>query len=106
MATEMHATRWGDPAQAAPLPDSARALVELVFPLTEAPADLTAAGTAVLPAPGLPDAVLADLRTAIGGDHVHTDDESRRLRTRGKSTPDLLRARAGDLDDAPDAVVR
>jgi alkyldihydroxyacetonephosphate synthase len=37
---------------------------------------------------------------------VLTDDESRRLRTRGKSTPDLLRARAGDLADAPDAVVR
>ena len=35
-----------------------------------------------------------------------TDDETRRLRTRGKSTPDLLRARAGDLTDAPDAVVR
>ena len=35
-----------------------------------------------------------------------TDDETRRLRTRGKSTPDLLRARAGDLADAPDAVVR
>ena len=34
------------------------------------------------------------------------DDETRRLRTRGKSTPDLLRARAGDLSDAPDAVVR
>ena len=37
---------------------------------------------------------------------MHTDDETRRLRTRGKSTPDLLRARAGDLTDAPDAVVR
>ena len=35
-----------------------------------------------------------------------TDDETRRLRTRGKSTPDLLRARAGDLCDAPDAVLR
>ena len=35
-----------------------------------------------------------------------TDDDSRRLRTRGKSTPDLLRARSGDLADAPDAVVR
>jgi alkyldihydroxyacetonephosphate synthase len=37
---------------------------------------------------------------------VLTDDTSRRLRTRGKSTPDLLRARAGDLTDAPDAVLR
>ena len=34
------------------------------------------------------------------------DDDVRRLRTRGKSTPDLLRARSGDLADAPDAVVR
>ncbi len=42
----------------------------------------------------------------VGAEHVLTDDETRRLRTRGKSTPDLLRARAGDLSDAPDAVVR
>jgi alkyldihydroxyacetonephosphate synthase len=37
---------------------------------------------------------------------VLTDDTTRRLRTRGKSTPDLLRQRAGDLADAPDVVVR
>ena len=54
MTTEMHPTRWGDPAQAAALPDSARALVELFFPVTEAPADVSASGTAALPAPGLP----------------------------------------------------
>ena len=35
-----------------------------------------------------------------------TDDDLRRRRTRGKSTPDLLRNRAGDFADAPDAVVR
>ncbi len=35
-----------------------------------------------------------------------TDDDNRRLRTRGKSTPDLLRQRTGDLSDAPDVVVR
>ena len=34
------------------------------------------------------------------------DDALRRQRTRGKSTPDLLRQRAGDLSDAPDVVVR
>ena len=43
---------------------------------------------------------------ALGAEHVLIDDETRRLRTRGKSTPDLLKARAGDLADAPDAVVR
>ena len=37
---------------------------------------------------------------------MHTDDEWRVARTRGKSTPDLLKIRAGDGSDAPDAVVR
>ena len=54
----------------------------------------------------MPEELLADLRALVGAEHVLTDDETRRLRTRGKSTPDLLRARAGDLSDAPDAVVR
>ncbi|WP_344305665.1 FAD-binding oxidoreductase [Nocardioides bigeumensis] len=99
---EMHPTRWGDPAGAAPLPEPARALVELAFGVTDSPA-----ATAVsLPAPALDEAVLAELRTAVGDAHVVTDDAIRRLRTRGKSTPDLLRARAGDLTDAPDVVVR
>jgi alkyldihydroxyacetonephosphate synthase len=99
----MHPTRWGDPARAAALPDTARGLVELVFPVTDR---RVADGPVLLPAHGLSDLVLRDLAAAVGPEHVLTDDESRRLRTRGKSTPDLLRARAGDLSDAPDAVVR
>ncbi len=35
-----------------------------------------------------------------------TDHETRLHRTRGKSTPDLLKLRAGDGSDSPDAVVR
>ncbi len=35
-----------------------------------------------------------------------TDHETRMHRTRGKSTPDLLKLRAGDGSDSPDAVVR
>ena len=45
-----------------------------------------------LPASGLDPALLAGLRDLLGSDQVLTDDETRRLRTRGKSTPDLLRA--------------
>ena len=59
-----------------------------------------------LPAPALPADLLAALADAVGEAYVSTDDDLRRQRTRGKSTPDLLRARAGDLTDAPDAVVR
>src|SRR5262249_46665414 len=58
------------------------------------------------PPSGLSPELVASLRAVAGADHVHIDDETRRLRTRGKSTPDLLRARAGDLADAPDVVVR
>ena len=38
-------------------------------------------------------------------DHVRSDDDARIRHTRGKSTPDLMRMRAGDGSDAPDAVV-
>ena len=99
---EMHPQRWGDPAAAADLPESARGLVELAFGLRDRPA---VAG-ATPPATALDAALLDGLRDLVGPEHVLVDDETRTLRTRGKSTPDLLRARAGDLTDAPDAVVR
>jgi len=100
--SEMHPSRWGDPARAQALPDAARGMVELVFGLEDRPALVDPA----LEPSTLEPAVLAALAAAVGPDHVHTDDETRRLRTRGKSTPDLLRMRSGDLSDAPDAVVR
>src|SRR5690348_8715405 len=102
MDLEMHPNRWGDPARAADLPESARGLVELAFGLTDRPA----VEQPPLPEPHLPAAAVAALTDLLGAEHVRLDDETRRLRTRGKSTPDLLRAREGDLVDAPDAVVR
>ena len=102
MTVEMHPSRWGDPARAEALPESARGLVEMAFGLEDRPA----VDAPPLPAPSLPEEALDALAGLLGADHVHTDDETRRLRTRGKSTPDLLKARAGDLSDAPDAVVR
>jgi alkyldihydroxyacetonephosphate synthase len=100
----MHPTRWGDPARAGALPETARGLVELVFPVTDRA--VPDESTISLPWPALTEEMLADLASVVGAEHVLTDDVIRRLRTRGKSTPDLLRARAGDLTDAPDAVVR
>jgi alkyldihydroxyacetonephosphate synthase len=99
---EMHPQRWGDPALAAPLPDATRGLVDMAI----GTADTPAVGRVSLPEPGLSADLLDSLRGVLGDDTVVVDDQTRRLRTRGKSTLDLLRARAGDLSDAPDAVVR
>ena len=98
----MHPQRWGDPDAVAALPEGARSLVEAVF----GPATPAEPVSGTLPAPALPADLLAALADAVGEAYVSTDDDLRRHRTRGKSTPDLLRARAGDLTDAPDAVVR
>ena len=96
---------WGDPAQAEPL---APALNDL---LTQAlgvrgPGQPAGELSAVrLPEPSLPDGARERLAGAVGAENVLDDPESRIRRTRGKSTPDLLRLRAGEADDAPDAVV-
>ncbi|WP_234410963.1 FAD-binding oxidoreductase [Nocardioides terrigena] len=103
MTSEMHPQRWGDPAAAVALPDTARGLVELAFGgIRDTSAVVAPAGEL----PSLDDALLDGLRAVVGTEHVLTDTATRALRTRGKSTPDLLRARAGDLTDAPDVVVR
>jgi len=99
---EMHPSRWGDPARAQALPEAARGLVEMVFGVDDRPA----VPEPPLAPPAVDGAALAALAGAVGSDHVLIDDATRRLRTRGKSTPDLLRVRAGDLSDAPDVVVR
>jgi len=101
--TEMHWSRWGDPAQAGPLPESARALVDAFLGTRETPA--VAPGEVRLSAP-LDPALVAELGEIVGPDHVLVDDDTRLHRTRGKSTPDLLRLRHGDGLDSPDAVVR
>jgi alkyldihydroxyacetonephosphate synthase len=98
----MHPSRWGDPAEAAPLPEATRGLVELALGVRETPA----LDEVTVPPSALEESHLAALRSMLGAENVVTEDGVRRLRTRGKSTPDLLRQRSGDLTDAPDAVVR
>lgn len=84
------------------MPEATRGLVEYAFGAHNTPAT----ESVTLPASRLTADVLASLGDVVGTDNVLTDHESRRLRTRGKSTPDLLKARTGDVSDAPDAVVR
>lgn len=101
----MHWARWGDPAKAADLPSGARDLVELAFGAVEEH-PTTPLENVRLPAPALSAALLEELRGIVDPAEVRTDHEARVRHTRGKSTPDLLRMRAGDGGDAPDAVVR
>jgi len=53
----------------------------------------------------LPDAVRSALAGTVGAGHVRDDHEARVLHAAGKAYPDLVRQRAGDALQAPDAVV-
>ncbi|MGC4936818.1 FAD-binding oxidoreductase [Kribbella sp. DT2] len=89
--------RWGDPAATTEIPEAAlAALKHLGVRRTAAsvPEEPAVEGSA-------PD-VLVEL---LGADYVKVDGETRWAHTRGYSTPDLLRSRAGDRADMPDAVV-
>lgn len=99
----MHWSRWGDPAEAAPLSESAFGLVDAFIGTTQTPAVDPAEVRLSEP---LAANLLAELAGIVGAEHVLTDHETRLHRTRGKSTPDLLKLRAGDGSDSPDAVVR
>ncbi len=99
----MHWSRWGDPAEATPLPQSAFDLVEAFIGTTDSPAVDPADVRLSEP---LAEDLLAELAGIVGAEHVLSDHETRLHRTRGKSTPDLLKLRGGDGSDSPDAVVR
>jgi alkyldihydroxyacetonephosphate synthase len=97
---------WGDRGQVPALPDAMLALLRDGLGV--------AAGVAVRPpsisdialAPGrLGDDSVSALVAVVGAGRVLADPESRIRHTRGKSTPDLLRLRAGEADDAPDLVL-
>ncbi|MFI7132449.1 FAD-binding oxidoreductase [Nonomuraea sp. NPDC050153] len=96
---------WGDPALARELPEQVRALLR-DFLGVRAP-DVPAVGleSVRLPPVALPGPLLGALAEVVGPAYVLTSHEARVRHTRGKSTPDLLRMRAGDGSAAPDAVV-
>lgn len=102
-APEMHWSRWGNPDHAGPLAESAFALVDTFIGTRDTPA--VAPADVQLTAP-LADDLVAELAAIVGAEFVLTDHETRLHRTRGKSTPDLLKLRRGDGSDSPDAVVR
>ncbi|MFI2367762.1 FAD-binding oxidoreductase [Streptomyces sp. NPDC018833] len=97
---------WGDPAKAAPLPGTVIGLLRDLLGVTPRESGPASLDAVEVPASPLQDVVREALAACVGGDaHIRLDAESRIRHTRGKSTPDLLRIRAGDVDDIPAAVL-
>src|SRR5688572_27228720 len=82
---------WGDPDRAADLPEPIRGLLADLLGVRPPATPAVRLEEVRLPAPALPEEVLGELRGVVGPGHVHCDDEARIRRTRGRSTPDLLR---------------
>ncbi len=96
---------WGDAEQ---MPVLTEAMLALLRDSLGVPADVrppVALSELSLAPCRLQQSVVSELSAVVGSDHVLSDSESRIRHTRGKSTLDLLRLRAGDAGDAPDLVV-
>ncbi len=87
------------------LPEPVRALLRDVLGVRREPGDPDPVSARELPEPRLSAADGDALASAVGADGVLDDAGARIRHTRGKSTPDLLRARSHDFAAAPDLVV-
>lgn len=96
---------WGIASAHAPLPDRIRTLVARVFGVSGEPVARRDEGDVPLRESGLTATHRAGLSAVVGADQVAADHRDRLLHAGGKSTPDLLRRRADEPQDAPDAVV-
>ncbi|WP_406865561.1 FAD-binding oxidoreductase [Streptomyces sp. HUAS MG47] len=97
---------WGDPAKAAPLPDAVTGLLRDLLGVTPRETGPATLDDIQVPAPALTAEAREALRAALAAEDGFRDDAESRIRhTRGKSTPDLLRIRAGEVEDLPAAVL-
>jgi alkyldihydroxyacetonephosphate synthase len=96
---------WGDPAQVPVLPEAVRRLFEDGLGVSGSGRPVPAIEDLDLAPSRLPDGDVATLSALVGSDNVLANDETRLSHTRGKSTPDLLRLRAGHVLEAPDLVL-
>jgi alkyldihydroxyacetonephosphate synthase len=95
---DMSWSGWGDPAQATTLPDAVRELLKQGLGVAREGKPAPAIESVELP----PSRLSAEQVAALNAD---TGTEARLRHLRGKSTPDLLLIRDGDVTDAPDGVV-
>src|SRR5512132_3208628 len=100
MGREMRWWGWGEDARATPVPAHALAWLERELGGWPARRPPVALEDVRLDEPRLP-APLRERFAAI----LRDDRVARVVHARGKSYPDLVRQRAGDCSDAPDAVL-
>jgi len=92
---------WGDPERRLPLSDGAVAMLRTEVGEGKPDGRASLESVVIPPPRPLPPA----LAEAVGPPAVLTGHEHRVRRATGRGYPDLVRLRAGRLDDAPDAVV-
>src|SRR5215212_12055544 len=96
---------WGDPAEAKPLSESIRSLLEQALGIQgSTTADLEPEQVRLRPS-ALSAADREGLSAIVGTEYCGVDDRDRLLRAGGKSTLDLLRRKDTGVQDAPDAVL-
>jgi alkyldihydroxyacetonephosphate synthase len=104
-APELSWSGWGDPAQAAPLPEGLHALLRDALGVRDGrPVPASIDHLELVPA-RLPQTTAAELTAIAGSDHARSDHEARARHALGRSTIDLLRLRAGRPLHAPDLVL-
>jgi alkyldihydroxyacetonephosphate synthase len=96
---------WGDPAEAKPLSESIRSLLEQALGIQgSTTADLEPEQVRLRPS-ALSTADREGLAAIVGTEYCGVDDRARLLRAGGKSTLDLLRRKDSGVQDVPDAVL-
>jgi alkyldihydroxyacetonephosphate synthase len=96
---------WGDPERAPSVGPTLLRLLRETVGTSPRPRPPVALARVQLPATRLPEGARAQLQTLLGSDAVRDDHAERVVHAAGKGYPDLVRLRAGELPQAPDAVL-
>src|SRR5438552_161505 len=96
---------WGDPGRAPTLSGTALEFLKEEIGLPPDPRPPVALANVSLAASALDEGTLQALRDVVGSEAVRSDHAARVLHAGGKGYPDLVRMRAGEPEEAPDAVL-
>jgi alkyldihydroxyacetonephosphate synthase len=97
---------WGEDGHDVALPDAATAMLQSALGVEDgARRRPPALETVRLPATRLPGAVRERLADIVGAEHAREDHKTRVAHAAGRSYPDLVRLRSGELAHAPDLVL-